>query len=373
MGAFNTHGPATLGEYRREFKAPSFYYGNACSALKDFLAAHRDRAEPGRTTVLVPAYICANVVSALYAIDLTVEFYPVGEDCRVDPSDVDRLCGTSTLAVLWVHFFGTTTELSGLREIVEGRGALLIEDCAHVIAGRAGDSTAGTMGHAAVFSLWKTLQSADGALLVLNRGCLESFVPRYTATSGEHRAILAITARVLKRGVEVLAARPLPRPFTEPTPPFAINVASTREEGISAISRSSRIWLERQDLVRILRTRRRNFQEWTARLQLFPTLSPLFTYLESGWVPFSFPVRVRGRDRLRSFLWRNGVPCGAGFPEASFADDQNGALSLAASILELPVHQSFTPRAMNYACALLRRWELQHPGSEKRTASEESP
>jgi hypothetical protein len=233
---------------------------------------------------------------------------------------------------------------------------MLIEDCAHVLAGRVGEVWTGTTGDVALYSLWKTMRSADGALLLLKSGFAGDFVPGYDRKAGEGPALQRTLAASIKSGMEALLGRPVPRPRAEPTPPFPLDLQSARKAGVSAMSRFSRVWLEQQNIRRIVEARRSNFVMWAESINRFQFLDPLIPHLDEGWVPYSFPVQLEGRDDLRLFLWRHGIACGAGFPEAPFVEGQEGASLLSTTVLELPVHQSFARRDFEYACGLLSRW-----------------
>jgi dTDP-4-amino-4,6-dideoxygalactose transaminase len=109
------------------------------------------------------------------------------------------------------------------------------------------------------------------------------------------------------------------------------------------------------DYPAIVERRRRNFAELLGQLR--GVTPPIFTHLPAGVCPLFYPMRVPDKPRLLGRLLARGVEAvdfwGLGHPALptgtfSEADD------LRRSVLELPCHQSLTPRAIRRMAAIVR-------------------
>ena len=116
--------------------------------------------------VLLPGFICREVLSATHALDARVEYYPVDASLSLacDPSALP-----AAKAIVAVDYFGFAQDLSPFSQYCARSGAVLIEDNAHGLFSRDGDGHAlGTRGDLGVFSLRKSLATPNGAAVVVN-------------------------------------------------------------------------------------------------------------------------------------------------------------------------------------------------------------
>lgn len=77
--------------------------------------------------VLMPAFICRDLLAAVHAVQAEVLFYPVDEHLVPHSLPVDD----RVKAVLSVNYFGFPQALDLLRDYCTNSGAALIEDNAH--------------------------------------------------------------------------------------------------------------------------------------------------------------------------------------------------------------------------------------------------
>ncbi len=122
--------------------------------------------------VLLPSFICRDLLSAVHSVGAEPVYYPV--DRRLNPSILPGEAPVAK-AVLAVNYFGFPQELQWFREYCARTGAVLVEDNAHGLFSLAADGCfLGTRGDLGIFSLRKTIAMPDGAALTLNRtdmGC----------------------------------------------------------------------------------------------------------------------------------------------------------------------------------------------------------
>lgn len=116
--------------------------------------------------VLIPAFICRDLLAAINSLGACPMFYMVGKDLGM-AEHPDGL--PNARAILAVNFFGFPQNLAPFKAYCSRTGAVLIEDNAHGLLSR--DETGqplGTRGDLGIFSLRKTVALPNGAALFLN-------------------------------------------------------------------------------------------------------------------------------------------------------------------------------------------------------------
>ncbi|MEK7744540.1 MAG: DegT/DnrJ/EryC1/StrS family aminotransferase, partial [Elusimicrobiota bacterium] len=167
--------PKTKEPWRLEDRLPGYdlrYFSYGRRALAAGLAAAG--VKPG-DTVLLPEFICRDLLSSLAAVHAVPAYYPVGPDLA--PSQ-DPSLWPQARAVVAVDYFGFPQDLAPFQAYCERTGAALIEDNAHGLFSR--DEAGLPLGARAdigIFSLRKSLALPDGAALALKTGAREWAVP----------------------------------------------------------------------------------------------------------------------------------------------------------------------------------------------------
>lgn len=269
--------------------------------------------------VLIPSYICRDVLSSLRAVGADPLYYDVdkGLQARLDPETTPF-----ARAVLAVNYFGFPQELDAFRRYCERTGASLIEDNAHGLFSRDQDGCLlGTRGDLGVFSLRKTLPLPNGAALVINRPDLKARLPKqgpFELSSGDAffnrkqmlRRIIKLTglqgAKILISMLRLVrqlvtgASIPLPDPEGERLLPEPVNCSPVVKEGIDSADPG-------------IETKRRRalyyiFDEFVrARHEC----TPLFQDLPKGVVPYGYPFFCGDEDfeGIERELFKNGLLC----------------------------------------------------------------
>lgn len=116
--------------------------------------------------VLMPAFICRDLLAAINSLGARPMFYTVGKDLGM-AEHPDGL--PDARAILAVNYFGFPQNLAPFKAYCSRIGAVLIEDNAHGLLSRdeAGQPL-GTRGDLGIFSLRKTVALSNGAALFLN-------------------------------------------------------------------------------------------------------------------------------------------------------------------------------------------------------------
>jgi dTDP-4-amino-4,6-dideoxygalactose transaminase len=112
--------------------------------------------------VLVPSYHCPTMIAPVVTLGAKPLFYPIDDDGSPSRTWLDTLDTTGVRALLVAHFFGLPQPMALLRRWCDGRGVLLVEDCAHALFGRSDGHPVGSWGDAAIASLTKFLPVNEG-------------------------------------------------------------------------------------------------------------------------------------------------------------------------------------------------------------------
>ncbi len=116
-------------------------------------------------TILLPEYICRDLLAAIHAVGATVAYYPVSQ--ALEPA-LGQEQWPNADAVLAVNYFGFPQPLKEFRQYCQRTGAVLIEDNAHGYLSR--DETGqllGFRGDLGILSMRKTFALPNGAALVV--------------------------------------------------------------------------------------------------------------------------------------------------------------------------------------------------------------
>ena len=314
--------------------------------------------------VLVPAYHHGVEVDALLAAGAQPAFYPVGTRWTVDLEELERRLGPRTHAILVTHFAGFPGPATQLRALAERHRLVLLEDCAQALLSVDAEAPVGTTGHAAVFSLRKTLPVPHGGALVFNGRPGYQLPPLARPAPGP--TLRGLWARMLLRGEFRLpnqggALRRLGRWLSS-----HVGMGRRPRDGQGRGVRREQLELgasplvERitraHDLARVVERRRQNFFHLLGALR--GVAPPLVSELAAGVCPLFYPLWVPDKDEVLARLradnveanegWRTFHPrCDGGeFPEAA---------RLRQHVLELPCHQDLgPPHVAHVARAALR-------------------
>lgn len=175
-------------EIRRFFGSRSVFLVSSGKAALTLILQGLASLRPGRK-VLIPAYTCYSVPSAVARAGLDVALCDVDPDTLdFDFSELDRLTDDKTLCVIPTHLFGIPSDVDRVRRICESRGALIVEDAAQAMGVEHHGRKLGTLGDVGFFSLGrgKTITCGSGGIIVTSSPeigkCLQA---RYRELSAE--------------------------------------------------------------------------------------------------------------------------------------------------------------------------------------------
>ncbi len=197
------HGQRELERFKKELKTyfgikHCFLLSSGKAALTLVLRALSDM-HPHRDEVLIPAFTCYSVPSAIVRAGLKVRL------CDINPDtldfDFDQLSKilnkpnepnepnepnkpnepnepnepnqpfSRLLAVIPVHLFGLPSDINRLRELISDPEVNIVEDSAQAMGGEWNGKNLGTLGDISFFSLGrgKALSTVEGGIVLTNR------------------------------------------------------------------------------------------------------------------------------------------------------------------------------------------------------------
>lgn len=268
--------------------------------------------------VLLPAFICRDLLSSIHAISAIPVYYSVDEKLclSVPPEELPE-----AKAVIAVNYFGFSQDLAPFRDYCDRTGAVLIEDNAHgLFSSDEAGQLLGTRGNLGIFSLRKTILMPDGSALVLNKENssyrlapqvefskspepvslkIKRLLMRLTPLTGTVPlmtfTIIARRVRRLATGHEIL-----------PSPPDA-------EQALPGSPNPCRHLLNYLAAVNVdkeIERRRKRYREVQAILYGMPC-RPVFEVLPDKAVPYGYPFYCpeNGIAGIRKILRKHALEC----------------------------------------------------------------
>ncbi|MBD3317740.1 MAG: aminotransferase DegT [Chitinivibrionales bacterium] len=313
------------------------------------------RIHPGKTEVVIPAFTCNSIPSAVAHEGLTCRL------CDVNPStldyDYDRFpeClreSDHILCVIVPHLFGLPADIERASAIAHSHGLAVIEDAAQAFGNEIRGKKLGTQGDAGLFSFGKSkaLSTYEGGIIVTNN-----------AVIGEHIAQIALslptysiteTARLIC-GALAYASLLHPRVFWLPRgiPYLRLGrVTRFQPEFVPARMTPFQAGLARgweRKIEHLRSVRRTNALKWAAVCGRKHYHTNLLVN-ESKCGPVRFPLLAESR-MIRNRIIAEGVMWGAGVtyrvirkkPGLALTENPDcyrGALTLEHRLLGLPTH-----------------------------------
>ena len=151
------------------------WYGRAATALyRAYTVAQRHSgARTNEAEVILPSISCATPANAALLAGVTPRFADVDLSTGMPTlAHVQERWSPRTCAVVFIHLFGQTADLSAIADWCRAKNVLLIEDNAQVLGGHLPNGAAvGSVGDLSVYSFnpTKILECGGGALLARSK------------------------------------------------------------------------------------------------------------------------------------------------------------------------------------------------------------
>ena len=305
-GSAGAHADRRLTMDLRTLYAPAHvtHWSLARHALVE---AHRSCGATNGATVLLPSFVCRDLLGAVAIAGARHAYYDVDE--RLQPHELPA----GARAVLAVDYFGFATPMEPFRDYCRASGATLIEDNAHGLFSRDADGALlGMRGDLGILSMRKSLRLADGGALLDCRPGAAHDEPACDPDAGQGGAgIRAAVASVERRtGLPVMAVmragvRAARRAAGRPTLPSSGDEDERHVPGSPSISCSSLERLSRADAPHEAERRRDLWRAVTADLDGVRGVRLINDRLPDGTVPYGVAVHADHDDVLRAVARRH--------------------------------------------------------------------
>ena len=332
--------------------------------------------------VLCPAYNCGHEIEPFLRQGVSVRFYGVDRNMRVDLEDLQSRVDERTRAILVTHYFGFPQDRQQIGQICLQHGLRLIEDCAHVLLGHHEAANLGTMGDLAIFSIRKFLPVPDGGALLLNDSpikrplslrpppwrrtwikTLEQWRNSFLVPSSSPAHSVA-NRLVHLLGLPVILARRA-WPFSSESPRGSNGRLDYDSDLLSwGMAATTRRILRIIDLEEVVSRRRENFAFLLESLGDVSGCLPVYTDLPDTVCPLAFPLLTPASEEWTHRLREHGISVTRwwdGFhsavPWAEFPD----SVFLKRNLIALPVHQDLGPRCLDRMVTELRKLAQSSP------------
>lgn len=144
-----------------------------------------------RKKVLIPAYTCYSVPSAIVKSGLEIALCDVDPDTLdFDYAQLERLADSDTLCIVSTHLFGIPSDVDRVRRICEERGIFLVEDAAQAMGVEGAGRMLGTVGDAGFFSLGrgKNITCGSGGIILTSSREIGESIRKYHRELGKEPA-----------------------------------------------------------------------------------------------------------------------------------------------------------------------------------------
>jgi perosamine synthetase len=349
-----------------------FLVSSGRAALTILLKALRQGSD--RREVVIPAYTCFSVPSAVAHAGLTIRL------CDVDPKTLDldlnalvRLDLGRALCIVPSGLYGLPGDLVALEQIARRCGAFLVDDAAQCLGATHEGRTCGTFGDAGLYSLGrgKGITTMGGGVLVTRRDDLARRIEHEVSTL-PRPAVRNVCAAVISSFAYAAMLRPSLYWLLDHAPFLELGASHFEPDfPITQLSGYQRRLARR--LLPLLdsynKLRREHADHLRAGIEGVEGIEVPQPLEGANPVYVRFPILTRS-ERHRAGLLRRfrevGIVASPSYPTsigdipgiASYlAPDQGpcpGARSIATRILTLPTHSGVTPRDLDVMVRIIR-------------------
>lgn len=292
--------------------------------------------------VLLPAYLCEDVVKPFLSHGLKVEFYSVGPDLQIDGEDLLGKLSEETRVLLYIHYFGFQFELPPSLLAQVNPRTTVIEDASH--------SFLSNISQQAVRP--DVMFASYRKLLPIPNGAAITWMGKPTPAR-THLSLPYLGSLSCRCAGATLKGFWLRRPGFYPKGVFRrlfawserLLDAYPKPAGMSLISK---YLLDRVDLDEVVRVRRRNFQILLNGLNGSADPRPMYADLPEGICPLGFPVLSEDRDALARHLIDHKIfpPVHWELPDSVDREEFGPAWYVSDHILTIPIDQRYDKEDM---------------------------
>ena len=317
-----------------------YYFDSGRSAIKHLAAQMKHFNK-----VLLPEFICESVSNCFNESSLS--YYKLKEDLSIDIDDLKSFSIDNHTIIFLMHYFGGIQKnsiLTEIRSLANDKGAIIIEDTTHSIF-----SQAQTIGDYMVCSIRKWLPIPGGGALYYNRnkcGIVKTSYPQSVDNSRGYGMILKDL--FLTTGFD--CNEKYRQVFA------ACEEHLDSQIDIYEISDFSRFIASCVSIGKLIERRKKNYEILLNALKN-EGVNPAIKIDEHD-TPLVYPLRVKNRDSLRSFLMSKKIYCAVHWPfDDNHKPEQRAfAKKNADELISLPIDQRYDEAHIEYLVNILNQF-----------------
>jgi len=323
---------------RFEFELKAHYNVKHCFLLSSGKAALTiilkalHELHPERNEVLIPAYTCYSVPSAIIKAGLKIKLCDINpETLDFDFKQLKKILSqsnssnsqSSILAVIPTHLFGLPADVDQVRKINTDDNISIIEDAAQAMGGTLKEKKLGTLGDAGFFSLGrgKAFSIVEGGIILTNNNRIADNITKRMKTIPTYN-MLEIIKLVIYSIILTIFMRPalfwFPKSLqflklgqTIFEPEFSIKKMSSFQAGLA------KNWQTRLRNMKSLR--QQNANAFTAAFQKNDNLTSSMIYENGTHSLLRFPLKIYDTqilDRILSKSEKQGLGIMRAYPDS---------------------------------------------------------
>lgn len=166
-------------EVREHFGVKHVFFASSGKASLYIILMAMKSLRPERTEVLIPAYTCFSVPSAIVRAGLAVALCDIdAASLDLDPVELNTRLNEKTLCVIPSHLFGIPSKMDEIVRMCGQKKVFVLEDAAQAMGGKSGNRYLGTIGDAGFFSLGrgKAVTCGSGGIIVTDSDSLAAAI-----------------------------------------------------------------------------------------------------------------------------------------------------------------------------------------------------
>jgi len=307
--------------------------------------------------VLLPSYLCPDILRPLREANIFVSFYRINRDLSIDFDDIERRIKKTTKALLIIHYFGYPQPIKEIQRLSQEHSLWWIEDSVQSMLSKYADQPLGWFGDIGFTSFRKYLPVLDGSLLLINTGNLNDNNPKWSSNSLEHWFYLWL--RYWGMGFKLLYHKTRIAPK-----PLFLQLLARADELLNKYPKPTKIsflsqsLLHKLDFDEIISRRRKNFRyllnNWPSE-----AIQPLFQELPADVCPLGFPVLTENRDHVKQKLISRKIYPPVHWELPPEIDKYEFGLSweISRHILTIPIDQRYGLDEMGYVIRQIKEME----------------
>lgn len=317
-------GPEEINRFESELKKyynveHCFLVSSGKAALTIILKALHE-LHPERNEVIIPAFTCYSVPSAIIKAGLKVKLCDINsETLDFDFSQLGNiatnskfktqnpnLIKSSLLAVLPTHLFGIPADIYQTKKTMNDNELFIIEDAAQAMGGTLKEKKLGTLGDAGFFSLGrgKGFSTVEGGIILTNNKSIADNItkqmkniPAYSIFEIIKLVIFSIVLTIFMRPAFFWLPKSLPFLKLGETifePEFPIKKISPFQAGLATN------W--QKELNKLTKIRRKHTNNWANSFSKNTSNSKIHIKNSKLIAQLRFPIKIKNKQTLSSIL-----------------------------------------------------------------------